>query len=245
MQYLPSLVFLRPFYAFRISTLRSTGSLWYIHVYLFVFFLFCVLSDWLGQEKLDAVCLVLAVGSLMGIIAKSESGGWNFSWERGLFGIVPIGFLRGTMGFSLGYLLGRGYASHQDNSTLSERTVTILQVVSLSGCLLIVFKAPVDWIYDPLYLVLSLAFIVSLYAKRGAVWRIFDAVPFSISKYSTAIFFSHQLVITIAYFLMGGHVRTKKEFLAVTAAVVAAAIVLEAALGRFYSAKKMPDRGIK
>ena len=104
-QYLPGLLFMSAFN--RSGTPRSLGPLWYVPVYLLMFLIFSLLLSHGGKDLLDGAAVLFAAFSFLAIVAKSESGGWNYSWELGRFGFMPIGVLRGFMGFSLGYCLGR------------------------------------------------------------------------------------------------------------------------------------------
>lgn len=228
-QYLPSLMFMPAFYTSRgLQIPLSTGQLWYVPVYLLVFLIFALLLSQQGRDCLDGVAILIAAFSFLVIIAKSESGSWNYSWERGLCGILPIGVPRGMMGFSLGYCLGRVSRTDFVKGMLKWTfCVTVLQMGALILCVYIMWLAPVDFIYNAAYLVASVLFIGTVWAREGAVYQILSVVPKAFTKYSEAIYFCHCFVLAILIKMVGHHPESDRQLLLYLCTVLAEAVLFQ------------------
>lgn len=233
-EYFPCLFFLQIFY---ISgghpPLFSAFQLWYIPVYLLVFLIFSLLLSIVDPDRLDGVAILLAVVSFLVIIQESESGSWNFSWEWG--GIFPIGLLRGFMGFSLGYLLGRICETNfiQKISEKSE-LLPVLQFASLTINIYIMYLAPVDWIYDVLYLVASFLLLSTIYMRAGIVYHLFTKVSPKIVKLSEPIYYCHCLILAVFINFRGHRPENITELLLYTFIVVPISFLFQKALDLIY-----------
>lgn len=137
---------------------------------------------------------------------------------------MPIGFLRSLMGFSLGHVIGRIFGAgciKEYIANVAEPYFTVIQATALTLSFAIMYLAPVDWIYDPLYLLLSCIFIATLAAERGGITKAMQIVPYKISQLSTPLYFTHPLVITLLNHIRGGEVSCFGDLIVV---IIAAAI---------------------
>lgn len=230
-QYLPQLLLMLAFN--RGGTPRSLSPLWYVPVYLLMFLIFSLLLSRSGKDLLDGAAILFAAFSFLAIVAKSESGGWNYTWEPGLFGVVPIGVLRGFMGYSLGYCLGRASGTNLVQQLMKKRVwVTLLQATALVICIGIMYTAPIDYVYDAPYLVASLLLIGTLWAQTGVVYHILSKVPVYLTKHSESVYFCHSFVLAIFFKVMGDYPQSGFELLLYLIVVVAVAVVFQEITGR-------------
>ena len=112
--------------------------------------------------------------------------------------MIPIGYLRAFMGLSLSYLIGRAMhteevKNHMDK--LSSSMVTVLQLATLGISFAIMYIAPISWIYDPLYFILSAVLVALLTVERGGAYKLMQLVPYGVTKYSTSIYLSMHLLL--------------------------------------------------
>lgn len=89
------------------------------------------------------------------------------------------------------------------------------------------YFAPIDWIYDPVYLVVSAVLIASLTTERGGVYQLMRFVPYKISKYSTSVYFVHALVISVGTNVWGGRPDSIADLFAVLVAAAVCAVLFE------------------
>lgn len=229
-QYLPMLLFMMPFYWTRSYVPSSYYILWYIPAYLFSVLVFSVLLEYIKKRKLDAVAIFIGIISFLSIVAKTESGGWNFSVQRGLFGVIPIGLLRSLMGYSMGYVIGR--VSDSDGfsrftAKIPEWCITMIQAAALTLSFAIMYFAPVDWIYDPPYLLLSSCLIATFAISRGWLTKLMQTVPYGISKYSASVYFVGNFAIMLWKQLIHGDISSLMDLVGVLILTAACAVIFE------------------
>ena len=128
-EYLPHLFFMTPVCAMRVEMPFSMSPLWYVFPYLVTLLVFHILLEYVGERNLDTAALLIGLLSFLSIIAKTESGGWNFSYDRGLFGVLPIGYLRAFMGLSIGYLVGRGVHTQAVKEWIGKIPIPVVTIL--------------------------------------------------------------------------------------------------------------------
>lgn len=215
------------------------GFLWFIPVYIIVSVVFIFLIRYLSKEKIAFISFLMFLSSFAMIVYQSPSGGLNYTLEKFTM-FIPIGYLRGFMGISLGYLCGY-IAELCSQKIVSRKSAVKTVAVTVIEALLIlyfiyVFFHEVSPFYDYSYLLSAAVFVILIYIQKGYISRFMEfytetRIGTFMSRLSMPIYFVHYIFVSEYIIKYGGYVSAEHLIYIYALSTIGAAALLYADKG--------------
>ena len=222
----------------------SVGYLWFIPVYLHITLSFIIIIKHTGHKKFCFIAVAVFLLSIALLVYDVPYGGINYTIEK-FNQPIPIGYLRGMMSVSFGYLCGFGFECCEKNLTKHYIAYSALELL-LVGYIIWIFFQNVTQFYDFCYVISSGIFIGLICIKKGVISQTFDVI--AKSRVLRYVIQSSGAIYVVHFAFVNEYIRKYGEY--VTAKNLPAIIILSISSGVIVAflnniiLQKMKDKGM-